>query len=143
MTDSLEPGLTHNVRYTVPESKLVPELYPNVAEYKEMPRVFATGFLVGLIELSCIRCVNPHINWPDELTVGTHIDVSHEAPTPPEMVVMASVELVDVHDRHLEFNVEVVDEVEVISQGKHERYIVDRDPFEKSASSKLDHRKHD
>jgi hypothetical protein len=46
-----------------------------------MPEVFATGFLVGLLEWTCIQAVNPHIDWPREQTVGTHVNVSHEAAT--------------------------------------------------------------
>ena len=34
---------------------------------------------MGLLEWTCIRAINPHLDWPREQTVGTHIDVSHEA----------------------------------------------------------------
>jgi len=48
-----------------------------------MPRVFASGFLVGLIEWTCIQAIIPHIDWPREQTVGTHFDISHSAPHRP------------------------------------------------------------
>lgn len=136
MTARPRTGLTHELWYTVPESKIVPQLYPTVPEYEEMPSVFATGFLVGLIELACIRCVNPYIDWPNELTVGTHVDFSHEAATPPGLNVSVHVELVEIEDRRLEFNIEATDIIETISQGKHERYIVDRDRFMENAKNK-------
>lgn len=136
MTDPLRAGLKHELWYTVPESKTVPQLYPNVPEYEEMPSVFATGFLVGLIELACIRCVNPYLDWPNELTVGTHVDFSHEAATPPGLNVSVRVELVEVDDRRLEFSIEATDIIETISQGTHERYIVNRDRFMENAKNK-------
>jgi fluoroacetyl-CoA thioesterase len=58
-----------------------------------MPEVFATGFLVGFLEWACVLAIKPHLDWPEELTLGTHIDVSHEAATPPGLEVTATVEL--------------------------------------------------
>jgi fluoroacetyl-CoA thioesterase len=42
-----------------------------------MQDVLATGYIVGLFEWTCIRAINPYINWPHELTVGTYVNVSH------------------------------------------------------------------
>ena len=94
-----------------------------------MPEVFATGFLVGFLEWACIRAINPHIDWPQEQTVGTHIDVSHEAATPPGLEVTATVELIAVEGRRLVFNVEAHDGVDLISKGRHERFVINRDKF--------------
>ncbi len=63
----------HEFRFKVPENKTVPYLYPESAEFQEMPKVFATGFMVGLLEWVCIKAINPYLNWPNEQTVGTHI----------------------------------------------------------------------
>ena len=83
MKDSLSEGLVHEFTYTVPDAKTVPGLYPESAEFQKMPRVFATGFLVGLIEWTCIQAINPHIDWPVEQTVGIGISLNHTAATPP------------------------------------------------------------
>src|SRR5438445_12705724 len=45
-------------------------------------RSSATGFLVGLLEWTCIQGVNSHIDWPREQTVGTHVNVSHHTTAP-------------------------------------------------------------
>jgi fluoroacetyl-CoA thioesterase len=87
MKDSLKPGIRYQHRFVVPPSKTVPALYPESPEFVAMPEVFATGFL----EWACIKAVNPHLDWPREQTVGTHIDVSHEAATPPGLEVTATV----------------------------------------------------
>ena len=134
MKESLQPGLTVEFKFKVPENKTVPFLYPEFAEGLVMPKVFATGFLVGLYEFSCIKALNPHLDWPREQTVGTHIDVTHEAATPPGLEVTATVELVEVSGRKLVFTVEAHDGVELISKGRHERYIIDKEKF----SAKVD-----
>ena len=95
-----------------------------------MPVVFATGFLVGLLEWACIKAINPHLDWPREQTVGTHIDVSHEAATPPGLEVTATVELLEVTGRKLVFAVKAHDGVELISQGRHERFVIDKEKFD-------------
>lgn len=102
-----------------------------------MPDVFATGFMVGLLEWACILAVNSHLDWPDEQTVGTHINVSHSAPTPPGMEVTAKVKLVAVEGRKLLFEVEAHDGIDLIAQGSHERFVIQRDKFSLKAQAKL------
>jgi fluoroacetyl-CoA thioesterase len=127
--ESLKPGIEHEFRYRVPESKTVPALYPESPEFQAMPRVFATGFLVGLIEWACIRAVNPHLDWPREMTVGTHVNLSHEAATPPGMEVRVQVRLTEVDGRKLTFVVEADDGMQVVSRGTHQRFVIDAERF--------------
>src|SRR5918992_6042184 len=100
---TLQPGLRHEFTYNVPPNKTVPNLYPEAEGFAVMPEVFATGFMVGLIEWTCIQLINEHIDWPAEMTLGIHIDVSHEAATPPGLEVTTKVELTKVDGRLLEF----------------------------------------
>jgi len=102
-----------------------------------MPEVFATGFLVGLIEWACIKAINPYLDWPEEQTVGTHVDVSHQAPTPPGLEVTVTVELIGIEGRKLLFSVEAHDGVDLISRGKHERFIINRKKFDTHLISKI------
>ena len=129
MKDTLKPGIKYEHKFVVPASKTVPALYPEAEEFLAMPEVFATGFLVGLLEWACIKCINPHIDWPHEQTLGTHIDVSHQAATPPGMEVTVNVELIEVDGKRLVFKVEAHDGVDVISTGRHERFIVNKEKF--------------
>jgi len=130
MKKTLKPGIRFEHKYVVPLSKTVPALYPEADEFLLMPEVFATGFLVGFLEWACIRAVNPHIDWPNEQTVGTHIDVSHEAATPPGLEITAKVELVAVEGRRLTFSVEAHDGIDLISKGMHERFVIDKLRFD-------------
>jgi fluoroacetyl-CoA thioesterase len=136
MKQTLQAGIRHKHQFTVTESKTVPALYPEAEELLAMPSVFATGFLVGFIEWTCIRAVNPHLDWPAEQTVGTHIDMSHEAATRPGQLVTANVELIQVEGKRLTFGFEAHDGVDTIARGRHVRYVIDRARFDERLHAK-------
>ena len=136
MRDTLKPGIRHEFTFEVPSTKTVPALYPESPEFQEMPRVFATGYLVGLIEWTCIQAIAPHIDWPREQTVGTHFDLGHAAPTPPGCPVTVEVELIEVEKRRLRFRFSARDDVGVVSEGTHERFVVDAERFNEKLSDR-------
>jgi fluoroacetyl-CoA thioesterase len=82
MRDTLRAGLEGTFRYRVPDSKTVPRIYEEAADFQMMPRVLATGYMVALVEWACIELVKPHLDWPAEQSLGTHVDLSHTAATP-------------------------------------------------------------
>jgi len=137
MKDTLKLGIKYEHKFSVPLSKTVPALYPESTEFIEMPEVFATGYLVGLLEWACIMAIKPYIDWPSEQSVGTHIDVTHEAATPPGLEVTVVVELVAIEGRRLVFTVEAHDGVELISRGRHERFVINKKRFEAKVNEKL------
>ena len=137
MKDTMKPGIESEFTFHIPGSKTVPALYPESAEFQEMPEVFATGFLVGFLEWACIKAINPHLDWPAEQTVGTHIDVSHIAATPSGFAVTANVKLIEVDGRRLLFEVEAHDGVDLISKGKHERFIINKEKFDSKMKEKI------
>jgi fluoroacetyl-CoA thioesterase len=136
MKEMLQPGLTFAFSFTVPEEKTVPYLYPESPEFQVMPRVFATGFMVGLFEWACIRAVNPYIDWPREQTVGVDVKLSHIAATPPGLTVTVRGRLDKVEGRKLTFSLAADDGVERISEGIHERFIIHAAKFNSKASAK-------
>ncbi len=136
MKVSLKPGIRYEHKFVVPPSKTVPALYPESEEFLAMPEVFATGFMVGFLEWACIMAVKPHLDWPEEQSVGTYIDVSHEAATPPGLEVTATVELTGVEGRRLIFAVEAHDGVDLISRGRHERVVINKERFDAKAGGK-------
>ncbi len=141
MKETLKPGIRYEHKLILAASKTVPALYPEAEEFLVMPEVFATGFLVGFLEWACIKAVNPHLDWPQEQTVGTHIDVSHKAATPPGLEVTASVELIGVEGRKLTFAVSAHDGVDLISRGKHERFVIDKTKFDAKVGAKAARRR--
>jgi fluoroacetyl-CoA thioesterase len=77
MKPSLKPGLTHRFSYTVPITKTVPHLYEEAPELAVMPEVFASGFMVWLMEWTCVQLLAPHLD-PGEGSLGVYIDVAHD-----------------------------------------------------------------
>ncbi|RXF74719.1 thioesterase family protein [Hansschlegelia zhihuaiae] len=140
MTDprssTLTPGLRHVFSYVVPESKTVPSLYPEAEQFQAMPKVFATGFMVGLMEWTCIQLLAPHLA-AGEGSLGTHIDVSHLAATPPGLTVTVEAELTQVDGRRVWFDVSARDDRDLIGAGRHERAIVGWSKFEARVAEKL------
>jgi fluoroacetyl-CoA thioesterase len=129
MKDSLRPGLTHQHQFTIPETKTVPYLYPESDMFRDMPVVLATGFMVGLLEWACIELIRPHLDWPKEQSLGTHVNFSHLAATPPGLTVTVDVKLESVEGRKLVFLVQAHDGIDTISTGTHERVIIDEARF--------------
>ena len=129
MKESLRPGLEAIFRYTVPESKTVPRIYPEAPDFQLMPAVFATGYLVALAEWACIELVKPHLDWPAEQTLGTHVNLSHTAATPPGLTVEVRARLDAVEGRKLVFSVAAHDGIDAIGSGTHERHVIAAERF--------------
>ncbi len=82
----------------------MPHLYPDAHDFQTMPTVFATGFMVGLMEWACMKVLEPHIE-AGEGSLGIHIDVSHIAATVPGQVVTVDAECTSIAGRRIGFNV--------------------------------------
>ncbi len=136
MKDTLRPGQSHTHKFTIPESKTVPYLYPESDMFREMPAVLATGFMVGLLEWACVEMLRPHLDWPREQSLGTHVDFSHLAATPAGMTVTVDVTLQQIDGRRLVFSVVAHDGIDKISEGRHERFIIDAERFRAKLAQK-------
>ena len=99
--------------------------------------VFATPHMIALMECAAQSSVAPMLD-EGMSTVGTHLDVSHDAATPLGMRVWAESELVEVDGRRLVFDVKAYDECGLIGQGRHERFIIKADKFLAKVNAKLE-----
>ena len=90
--------------------------------------VFATPQMIALMEQAAASSVAGELG-EGQGTVGTLLNVSHDAATPLGMKVWAETELVEVDRRRLVFDVKAYDECGLIGQGKHERFIIQNDKF--------------
>lgn len=88
--------------------------------------VFATPAMVALMEQAAVNCINL---TEGQSSVGTSLSINHTAATPLDAVVSATAELIEIDRRRLVFKVSVSDEAGQIGDGKHERYIIDVEPF--------------
>jgi fluoroacetyl-CoA thioesterase len=134
-TPGLAPGLEYTHRYTVAPDKTVPHLYREAVELAAMPEVFATAFLVGLMEWACIRAIAPHLE-AGEQTVGTGIALQHTAATPPGFEVTVQVRLDAVEGKKLRFTVSAHDGVDSIGTATHERFVIDAARFKARVAAK-------
>src|ERR1051326_7908354 len=119
----LQPGLIFRQSLIVDESLTVPRVANCFVGFADMPPVFATAFMVGFVEWTCIEALRPYL-LEGEHTVGTLIDVSHIAATPIGLNVTAEVRLLAVVGRQLRFRVTCHDEHELIGKGCHERAVI-------------------
>jgi fluoroacetyl-CoA thioesterase len=136
MKDTLKPGLTHQFKFKMPPGKTVPHLYPESQMFREMPEVLATGYMVGLVEWACIDALRAHLDWPREQSLGTHVGLSHLAATPPGLTVTVDVRLDKVEGRKLSFSVVAHDGLDKITEGTHERVVIDSARFSAKVGEK-------
>ncbi|MFZ5890687.1 MAG: thioesterase family protein [Myxococcota bacterium] len=139
MKSSLIAGLTHEHSYRVTPNKTVPHVFDDAELFRTMPPVFATAYLVGLVEWVCMELLNPHLD-EGEQSVGTGISISHTAATPPGLMVHLQVTLESVDGRRLRFRVKARDDLEKIGEGTHERFIIERARFMRRVAEKASSR---
>ncbi len=135
MKPSLKQGIEHVLEFTIPESKTVPHLYPESELFRSMPPVFATGFLIGLMEWACIEAIAPHLD-DGEGSLGIHVDVSHVSATPPGMTVAVTARCTQVDGRRLTFMVSAHDGIGLIGEGRLERVVVEWARFNQKVAEK-------
>ena len=137
MHTAIAPGISHTLSLQVNDKLLVTAFTPHFSGFADLPPVFATAFMVGFMEWACIEALKPYL-LDGESTVGTHVYLSHVAPTPLGMKVTAQVELVEVKGRTLRFRVDCYDESGLIGSGFHERTVIDTGRFMEKVRSKAD-----
>jgi predicted thioesterase len=113
----LAPGTTAEAAGTVTEDRTAHAMGNRGAH------VFATPFLVGLLENAASAVLQPHLP-PGAGTVGTLVEMKHLAATPVGMKVRATARLLETDGRRYVFAVEAWDEKEKIAEGRHERFVV-------------------
>ncbi len=97
--------------------------------------VFASPMMVALMEAACVDCVE-RLLPQGYLSLGTHLEVTHTAPTPIGLTVTATAELLSADGRKLLFEVAAHDGHESIGKGIHARMIVDAPRFNARLASK-------
>jgi fluoroacetyl-CoA thioesterase len=130
MTEQLQAGMLFEKTVTVTDAMAAKHLAG------EGVVVFSTPELVRFVEMCALEGVRPFLKAGQE-TVGTRVDIRHLAATPVGMRVSAKCTLVEVDRRRLAFTFEVFDDLDKISEGTHERFIIDRDKQQQRLQEKL------
>lgn len=97
--------------------------------------VLATPAMIALMEKTAWMSVQPELEEGCG-SVGTKLDVTHDAPTPFGMKVRCESELIKVDGRRLVFRVEAFDECGRIGSGIHERFVIKNQKFQSKANAK-------
>jgi predicted thioesterase len=90
--------------------------------------VFATPWMVAMMELAACNALAPYYD-EGQSSVGTKLEITHDAATPLDMKVCAEAEVVEVDRRRIVFQVTAWDETGVIGKGKHERFLISAEKF--------------
>ena len=136
MKDTLKPGIKATFSYTVPLDKTLPHIYPEAAEMQTMPEVFASGFMIALMEWASVKALQPHMD-EGEGSVSVHFDISHDAPTPPGFTVTIEAEVTEVDKNRVWLSLRAHDGVDTISEGYHQRAVVAWDKFSAGVIKKV------
>ena len=126
---AITPGMHAEASLTVEQS------HTAAAQGSGNVPTLSTPALVALVERAAVNAVRRGLE-PGEETVGTAINLQHQAPTSIGKRVRASAEVVEVDGRHIRFTVRAFDASGVIGEGTHERAVVDREQFIWKAASR-------
>ena len=98
--------------------------------------VFATPYMIAIMENAAVNALLPVLS-AEEGSVGTHLDVSHDAATPIGMKVWAEAEVIAVDGKKITFSVSAFDEAGPIGKGSHERFIINPERFLNKTQAKI------
>lgn len=101
--------------------------------------VYGTPFMTALMENAAQSAIAPFLE-EGRVSVGTHLDVFHNAPTPVGMTVHAEAEVLSVSEngKMIDFAVRAWDDAGPIGEGKHTRAIIHNERFLQKCNSKLE-----
>ncbi len=116
----LTAGIENVEQVTVTADMSPPHLAPTI--------VLSTPKMIELMEWAATRAVQPVLG-DDRTSVGTHVNVSHEAAAREGEVVTVAATLTAVNRRRLTFAVSATVGDRVIGRGTHERFVIDRNRF--------------
>ncbi len=101
--------------------------------------VFGTPFMAAMMENAALTALQPFLE-EGRGSVGTHLDISHDAPTPVGMKVFAEAEITGVSEngKMVEFQVSAWDEKGPIGKGTHTRAIIASEKFLARCNARMD-----
>lgn len=129
MSSSLQVGMTRELKIQTSPEHSARHFYAN------LPDVFATPFLGGLMERVSAELIDEHLQ-PGQQSVGISMNLKHLAATPLGMEIRVKTEVTAVDGRKLTFQLEAYDEVEKIGEATHERFIIQADKFNARVAEK-------
>jgi fluoroacetyl-CoA thioesterase len=115
---TLAPGLVAEITHMVVTSDTA------AAYGSGLVPVLSTPHLISLMEEASQSAIKLHLEL-GQSAVGTHVNMKHLAATPVGMQVRVRAELIEVNGRRLEFHIQAWDEIELIGEADHQRFVID------------------
>ena len=128
MKPGLKPGDRASFSMRVTAGDTVPALFADRRAFLDMPDVFATAKMVGLMEWACVEQLRPYYEDGED-SLAIHVDVDHSAPTLPGQVVTVETEVEEIDGRFLWFRVVAHDGIDQIGAGRHRRAVIRNEKF--------------
>jgi fluoroacetyl-CoA thioesterase len=122
MKSTLLPGLKSQVEHRVVTQELLSSIYP------DGPPVFATPWLLSLMEQAAAEAIVAHLD-PGEASVGYGFEFHHLAPTPVGATVVATAEVKSIEKNMVTFAIEARDHADMVSRGTHVRAVIEMERF--------------
>ena len=120
------------------EQNVTQELTAAAAGSGTLP-VFGTPFMAAMMENAALTVLQPFLE-EGQGSVGTRLDIRHDAPTPVGMKVWAEAEITAVSEngRMVDFRVSAWDEKGPVGSGVHTRAIIWNERFLAKCAGKLE-----
>jgi len=126
----IHPGQQGSATLLVGEAHTAPEIGSGRVH------VLATPVMINLMEAAALDAIE-HLLPQGYQSLGTRLDVTHQAATPVGMRVTATARVLAVEGRKLQLAVEARDEREIIGAGSHDRVVVNVARFDERVQKKL------
>ena len=129
----IEIGMTYTVEKTVTPDMTAKAVGSGGLE------VFGTPFMAAMMENAAMTALQNFLE-EGQGSVGTHLDISHNAPSPIGMQVWAEAEITGVSEngKMVDFKVSAWDEKGPIGAGTHTRAIIKNEKFLAKCNAKLE-----
>jgi len=101
--------------------------------------VFSTPSMISEMEETCRLLLKEQFLKVDSEwdSVGTVVDINHNAATPVGAEIILKAEIIGVDGRRVQFKVSTEDNLEQIGEGKHERFIINIPKFKEKFDLKV------
>jgi len=101
----------------------------------QFPAVLATARMIALMETAAARVLQPLLG-PGELSVGVTVEITHSAPTPPGVLVVANARYTGREGKLFVFEISARDEGGEIGRGSHKRAVVETERLQRAAAKR-------
>ena len=100
--------------------------------------VFGTPFMAAMMENAAMTCLQNFLE-EGQGSVGTHLEISHDAPTPIGMNVWAEAEITAVSEngKMVDCTVKAWDKKDEKRKGTHARATIKNDKFQEKCNARL------